>query len=141
MTWTESELAYFAGIIDGEGTIGARNRKNQQGKRYIDFYLSVANTDERLVLWIQQRFPASVDFRQQRDSDKHRPLYRWTAGTKVAEDYIRAVLPYLVVKKEQAELYLEIRSTVSKGQRLTEGVKQQREAMVVRLHELNRRGA
>jgi hypothetical protein len=140
MTWSETDLAYMAGIIDGEGTISARRRKNQQGARYVDFMLSVANTDERLIRWIHERFSGSIDFRQQRQSDIHKPLWRWTTSATNGELVIVAVRPYLVIKQAQADLYLELRETIGNGYMLTDEIKAKREELVTELHRLNKRG-
>ncbi len=40
MSWSEVDLAYAAGILDGEGTIGVRRRKNAQGREYVDSMVS-----------------------------------------------------------------------------------------------------
>lgn len=140
MSWTEADLAYMAGIVDGEGTIGARRRTNSKGRVYIDFSLSVANTDKRLIDWIQDRFPAGVDLREQRQSDRHKPLYRWTTNGRKGEEYITAIRPYLVIKAEQADTYVALRATIGGGEALSAEVLSEREILVSRLRDLNRRG-
>ncbi len=140
MAWSDIDLAYMAGIVDGEGTIGARRRTNAKGQAYVDFSISVANTDRRLIDWIQERFPGAVDLREQRQSHKHKPLYRWTVNGQKGATIISALRPYLVIKAEQADVYVALRATIGNGSALTDEVREYRESLVLRLRELNRRG-
>jgi hypothetical protein len=141
MTWTSEELAYMAGIIDGEGTIGARHRSNGKGRRYHDFMMSIASTDARLIDWIHERFGGSRDYRDQRDSVRHKPLYRVSWAGKQGAAIAEACLPYLVIKKEQALLYLELRALMgTRGARVTPENFAMRSDLVDQLHVLNKRG-
>ncbi len=62
-SWTEAELAYFAGILDGEGCLSLDNLKVRVSgghRLYHNPCLRVSNTDARLIAWIQARFPGRV---------------------------------------------------------------------------------
>lgn len=107
--WTDSELAYLAGIIDGEGCLSlnrsARNRFTTQ--------LYIGSTDPRLVHWLYPRFGGTVALRPSPLPLRHKPLWRWLIGGADLEALLTATLPYLVIKREQANLILEFRATLA----------------------------
>jgi hypothetical protein len=111
-SWTEAELAYFAGILDGEGCLSLDTLRPSRAKRvYHNPRLRVANTDEGLILWIQARFPGKVTPVKIRPSGR-KQQWMWDLFGPSVETILVAVLPYLVVKREQAELLIEYRRTM-----------------------------
>lgn len=143
-SWTDTELAYFAGFIDGEGSFVLHHRK---GSHVYSCQLQVGNTDARVLEWIQTRFGGSVNL-ERRNNPKHKLVYRWISEANSLSDVITALLPYLVVKKDQAELILAYRRTlpqVVKTHRSTydtpNHVKDERHRIHGKLAMLNRRGA
>jgi hypothetical protein len=126
--WSEAELAYMAGIVDGEGHIGVH-----RNGRHIASAFAVSNTDPRMMKWIQDRFGGTC-CKAKRDWRGNKDLYHWRCYGDLAERVIRAIYPYLVIKREQADIYFAFRQTVSKsrpkrGQHLKEGTKAVREAL------------
>src|SRR5881396_3370006 len=104
-SWTVAELAYFAGIIDGEGCLALHESVSQNGLPFHTASLRVANTNERMIAWIQARFPGKVDFRTQRNENA-KSMWQWALFGTSVETVLIAVLPYLVCKHEQAELLI-----------------------------------
>ncbi len=144
--WKKTDLAYFAGLIDGEGTIGFAGVGH-------DAYLcrfAMGNTNLRLLHWVQQRFGGTV-IRERRitpGSHRWKPIFRWVATAEDIEEILVAVLPYLVGKREQAELMLIYRDTLAppiSGHRsaevLSADVKLERHRIVSAMTSLNKRGA
>ena len=143
-SWTEAELAYFAGIIDGEGSFVLH--KHRSGYRFA-CQIQIGNTDVRLMEWIYNRFGGSVN-PERRSNLKHKPVYRWVCQADTLDILVGALLPYLVVKREQAEVILAYRRTlppVIRTRRSTNDVPEHVKAERMRLHSslavLNRRGA
>lgn len=140
MSWSEAELAYLAGIIDGEGTVSIGLRTNQQGNRYHTFILQVSSVDRPLTDWLCSTFGGSVGIHRQ-SRGNYRALHRWSVRSRQGEAILRAVLPYLLLKRPQAELVLRLRGTVCLGaNRLSDEVRAEREAIVAELRRLNWRG-
>jgi hypothetical protein len=108
--WTEAELAYFAGIIDGEGCISLCTSKKNVNNRY-GTQVFIGNTDERLIQWIHSRFGGTLGFRK-RLKPNQKDLWTVNFSGVTVEPILAAVLPYLVLKREQAALMLEFRKTV-----------------------------
>lgn len=101
--------AYLAGLIDGEGYIGLENHRGVGGAKYKPV-LKIAMTHKPIILWLQQSFGGSFVTRVRNGHPlypNHRDLHYWGIGGKNIEPVIRKVIPYLKVKRRQAEIVLE----------------------------------
>ncbi len=113
----ETVLAYTAGIIDGEGWIGicktyAKGRKTL-GKIYPHrmFQISVSNSIESMIDYLHINFGGVKTFGHR---PNRKPYYRWTITSRSAEDFLRMIYPYLVAKRDQAEISFRFRETFRK---------------------------
>ena len=95
-------LSYVAGIIDGEGTISMRHPKSCST---FQVYVSVSNTDARLMERLSQLFEGQV-YLFQRANPKHKPIFRWTLTGDAAYSFVELVRPFLLLKREQADKIL-----------------------------------
>lgn len=98
-------LEYLAGILDGEGSISigkARWRKNGREYRYCQVQLYVRMQNREPLDLFAQRFGGTVK------QNPHTYVLSWS--NRKAGDVLRALLPYLRVKKPQAVLALEFLS-------------------------------
>ena len=143
--WTVAELAYFAGIIDGEGclslTSGKRRPEGHAVTRSTQIY--VGNTDPRVIQWIHARFGGSIALRPSPHPERHKPLWRWLCSGANIEPVLRAVLPYLIIKREQATLILAYRQTMSmvgSNAFVTDETQKTQDDMIAQLRVLNKRG-
>lgn len=107
---TELQTAYLAGIVDGEGTISMTKERNLTGDRKLRFrvHLTVRNTSMDLVGWLVAFVGGQVNPTYPK-SNRHKTSYRVWWPEKSAELIVKAILPYLAVKKTQAELFLRYR--------------------------------
>ena len=92
------DKAYIAGIIDGEG--GFCINKFKTGYRP---YVSIANTDYRVIKYLQSHINGCVMKNKPRKFN-HKPVYRLFLNSTAVRQMMDKVLPYLIVKKEQAIL-------------------------------------
>jgi hypothetical protein len=100
----DAELAYIAGIIDGEGHIGMV--KTQDG---YDPVVSVANTSKELIDWIMNKVPTGALTTHQhlrKPNWKIGYVYTISSYADIVE-LLQKVLRYLIVKRRQAELMIE----------------------------------
>lgn len=104
---SEADLAYLAGMIDGEGciTIIKDAHKRATGPRY-RLRLYVTNISSPLMDWLSATFGGRVHSRK---ADSGKVVYHWCAADSAVETILRLALPYLKVKGEQARLALEFR--------------------------------
>ena len=107
---------YVAGILDGEGSIYVvRGQRSDgcSGERF-ELGIKISNTDFRLIKWLLHnfggRFQTDVSNRKGRgfSSLRAKLLYQWKlSGSKNKEKFLLGVIPYMIIKQEQAKLALE----------------------------------
>jgi len=130
---TEMDKAWSAGIVDGEGSIeihhrGSRRVKHRIGEKSEDYalLLGVGNTDERMPHRLGELFGGNVGKQDFDPGTGQLRMYYWRVYNKRAASVLRQILPYLITKREQAELALEFYDVrcqyVKSGQR-TDGAR------------------
>jgi len=98
------DLAYMAGFFDGEGCISLCERSKR--KRQLRVHISISNTNEWIIQWFKFNFGGSVTSeRKQLKNPNWRDTWRWniTSGAHSVR-FLKEILPYLRLKKPQAEL-------------------------------------
>ncbi len=110
-------LAYIAGLVDGEGTISIRRmarRKLVRG-RLVEEYgpvLSVAQKDRMILDWLRETFLCGGITRVSTahgmlSADGSTASY-WHVQYRQAVEIVRAIQPYLRIKRRQADLVLSL---------------------------------
>lgn len=104
-----TDLAYAAGVIDGEGCIVVRSDKPGQLPRVS---VVVSMNDFRVPTRLREIFGcgslALIDHARSKRV-RCRTSLRWQIRARDCERVLPAVLPFLISKREQAEKALEIR--------------------------------
>lgn len=95
---TPTELAYFAGFVDGEGCFGY----------YTTPRLAVVNTYLPVLKELQTAFGGTWSMRGNRSPTVHRTCYAWAVTGGNALRAVEELLPYLREKRAQAQLLLAI---------------------------------
>ena len=139
--WTSEILNYFAGILDGEGSIGiehlspCKNRK----KDYYVCRLTIINTSKILMDWLKENFKGTVDTRKQIEGRK--TCYRWHVFGSDLEEILTAVIPFLKIKDQQAQVVLQYRQTVGKtGWNVSDETLELRKSYWIECKKLNKLG-
>lgn len=115
LTMSDSERAYVAGIIDGEGYVGIlKARKDVHMRPRVD----VENTSELLIDYLAKTTGLAKKYKKMRKNSKpnHHQIWSWTVR-KFSEikSLCEAVLPFLVIKRRHTELLLELISLREKS--------------------------
>lgn len=100
----ETEKAYIAGFLDGEGTISMDSRGLNQKLIYIRPYIKVTSTNREVIEYISTIFERNMDVTKYREW-KTAFNVRITS-LKGVLNVLETILPYLKVKKRQAELLI-----------------------------------
>jgi len=138
-------LAYTAGIIDGEGHIGLSPRKQQNrdgGERSFGLRVDVGSTDEWLCQWLKMQYGGSVICVPPK-KPQHSPAWRWYISSKEALCFLELILPYLQLKRQQAEVGIAFQKEKRRnprGRRLRPMESALEEAQYILLRKLNRKG-
>ena len=109
---TETDLAYMAGIIDGEGCLNI-----SKTRKYRYCRLTIANTDKFLMKWLVDKFGAGAQNREHRRSTEERknrkPCYIFlVAAQNELHELLIRVEKYLVIKKVKARECIDYIETV-----------------------------
>ena len=135
------DLAYTAGIIDGEGCIHIRR---QWDKRYRGCYkytltVSVVSTDEWLPRGLQFAWGGSVSLNDRsKENPKWKRAYQWQIASKKALAFLISITPYLKLKKPQAEIGIGFQHRQKVGGRRTSEEQVLKDADRIRLTYLKR---
>jgi hypothetical protein len=107
---SELDIAYLAGLFDGEGCIMIRPCKGKKYKRGIVYQgkLSIRMVEREALLYFRNKTKVG-GFRTDVETDRLRPITTWELGPAAAEELLKILLPHLRVKKEQASMYLKYR--------------------------------
>lgn len=119
---TETEIAYLAGIIDGEGCffIGLFRTKATHDLLNYHTYIKISNTDQNLMKWIKEKANSTnnTQHRCTRISLKERDIYNAQIGGQTLDELLPKIYPYLIVKRKQCEVMMRMRSTFVYKRRL-----------------------
>lgn len=138
-------LAYLAGIIDGEGSIGITKvtPKRYTNPRYTA-RIMLANVNKEVMELFANTFGGTIS--EERVPNRQL-IYRWRkVGNPITKEVLTKLYPYLIIKKPQATAVLEFLNTVkATGFQRNQGVPieelQRREDFYLKLKELNTVGA
>lgn len=138
----QTELAYIAASVDGEGSISCKLRRDRRRPWLFDIRLTITNTDKTWLLWHKERIGGSVNKtgRKQKGSKQGWKLQVDGIQTKKV---IRKLLPYLIIKKPQALLALEYEPMPHSEYRaggMSRFRREERKLMYRKMKKLNRRG-
>lgn len=114
---TVADLAWAAGILDGEGSIFVMKQGRQDRERDTNYILrvSVQSTDPYMAKEMASIFPDGAVFSQQVDKRPNNSnTLKWQVSGRKAANVLKELLPFLRVKKEQALLAINFQSTTKK---------------------------
>lgn len=134
---TETDKAYTAGIMDGEGCI--RLQKNY------GLDVSVGNTDLDLLMWLKEHWGGKIHPNRWHSPTRNaKPFYHWRICGGDAFPMLRAILPYMVVKHNRAQKALELEAVYGLKNNYLPGFNEscrvKRQEVRDALQKMNRRG-
>src|SRR6516165_10827668 len=108
LTANPYEMGYFAGLLDGEGSISlVRSHAKRTRGRYVYPLVRIANTDPAVMTWLTTKIGMGVRSHQQRhDGRKDVMHFAWACGDAIA--ILRWIAPLLIIKRDRAELVLDL---------------------------------
>jgi hypothetical protein len=143
---TTEQLAYLAGIIDGEGCFFVGKYKTSQAYgsgAHFHSLIRVTSCDEILIKWLETIFGGSRDSRYRWTSKKAfcRPVFTWQASGEMLDYICPQIHKYLVIKKKHCEIMMEIRKTYANigSKRLPQDIIEKRTIIMIELRKLNSR--
>ena len=137
--------AYCAGLFDGEGCVYILNKhaKSRKGKRYRNHAVKceVSSTNPNPLLFLRKHYEGHIN--PQKRQDRKKQQWRWMVSSRKAEEFLKSIQPFLIIKAPEVELALEFCSTCLKRdggymQKLTNEEVQIRESYKQRLSDLKK---
>ena len=110
---TETEIAYLAGLIDGEGSIYYRKTKQRRNTRpgkpihnVTVIRLEIAMTDKETVEWCHTTFKCG-SFGERKVKPGMKRQWRWRVSHRDALEIALAVWPYMKNKLHKIEQIID----------------------------------
>lgn len=115
MPWSPVDLAYLAGLFDGEGSVEARYNSRKNRAPDWTARIHVYNTDGHMIEWLAATFAGRVTtIRKEHCTAARRDVYRWSLSAQSGRPLLTALLPYLRVKNSQVEMLLALLDLMGK---------------------------
>lgn len=110
-TMVDTESAYLAGLIDGEGSIIAVKR-NKKGR--ITWRLQVSSTTPILLDWCVEKTGVGKIIKRVSRNPLHADSQWWQCYSWNAKKILEQTLPYMVLKKDKAVKMIAELSAIEK---------------------------
>jgi hypothetical protein len=137
--WTDTQLAYLAGIIDGEGSVYIQRRMDNGTWCYWPRF-QITNTNRSLMDWIHKTFGGLI---YDKPRKHHNPLWKmqieWFTKISLMDQLLPLLHPFLINKKQHVEVMIEFRKTFIKkaNKKLSPEVQAFREECMSKIRHLN----
>ena len=147
--------SYLAGLFDGEGTVCISTSYNRNNTTIFQMNVKIANTKIELMQWLVSNFGGmySVSNAKNYANKRYSTQYSWMPkGKNNRIEILKKMLPYLVIKKQQALIVLDFESVYEGRNGCQPGLKlttdnpvyikahKKRQELRDQLVELNRKG-
>lgn len=143
----ETEAAYWAGFIDGEGCISIYKHFNKDGFHKSPSYriqVGVATTNEEIMNKLSKFAGHGKITRRIFKRENQRDAFYWACRGDLAMIFLKKILPYLKLKVEQAKLCIEFQDNknspnINGGvlKPLTQDELKYREDMMIKIRDVN----
>lgn len=144
-TLSDLDAAYIAGIVDGEGCVTLSKLTDatmRDGHSYRPCVM-ISNTNRVLMQYLTAIVGVGRVNKRKPSSPNSKISYVWVCWSKQATSLLYQLLPFLVLKKKQAELLLDFqrKSSQNFGMRgLPPNIRRYQEKACHQMRRLNKRG-
>lgn len=141
------DMAYAAGIIDGEGCIYLDKHQDKRSNRSMGYVLrvKVAMTDFDVPFWLEKLFGGWVGFNNFDNDPSRRPQAIWGMASTQAIEFLEIIEPYIKIKLPQTYIAYRFGETISKKlgrkKKLSTETLKAREGLYQKMRNANQRRA
>ena len=148
MKLTEIEIAYLAGLFDGEGTFTISKMKSIKYPEYYFAEIFLTNSSLPIMRWLSSKIDGKICITRYANTDKNwKDVYKFNIHAKDKMDFVTSLLPYLRIKLSQAQIVLELLNlhAAQKASKrgsggLSDAEKDQRRELALAIRAYNKRG-
>ena len=109
-----NDIAYIAGLFDGEGCVTCKQRKVKRGDRggkvYNQWYIrcEISMTDKEVISWVHETlgFGWSKE-KKYNNKPKYKKQWRWSCGYRHALVFAKLLWPYAQTKLHKLEQIID----------------------------------
>lgn len=111
----EVRVAYYAGLFDGEGCVFVKRKRDRGAEHWwsLQVEASINLIDPTSLIQLHKDFGGQFRRDQKIRVIGRRHLYTWKVVSCDVVPFLRALLPYSVMKREQIELALQLQARIS----------------------------
>ena len=110
-----NDIAYIAGLFDGEGCVTCKKkptkRPDRGGKIYNQWYIrcEISMTDKEVIGWLHETlgFGWSAEKRYSKRPKNYKRQWRWCCGYRDALTFAKLIWPYAQVKLHKIEQIID----------------------------------
>ena len=106
------DLAYIAGLFDGEGHISIvkmpPSLKWRTKSSHYRLDIGITNTNQDIIYWVNGIFNGRICKRTR--SEKWHTCWEWRRSNNGAQEFLEVILPFLKIKRSQAEIVLRFQN-------------------------------
>ena len=106
-----TDLAYMAGFFDGEGSVGIYVKSYAKNQYYMKCSLTQAG--EFLPNLMKFHFGGRT-YSAGRREIRYKDQWEWKIYGHQAKEFLKAIVPYLKIKRAEAELAIEFQGSMSR---------------------------
>lgn len=130
---------YIAGYIDGEGWFRIQKQNKNKNPNY-HLIIGCSGTENTVLELIKKQYGGSVHKREKRYGWK--PEYTYLTSCRQAEKLLNDIYPFLVLKKDRAEVCFELYKRIPLGKKTVLNYEELsiREFLYLKIKKLNLRG-
>jgi len=110
-----SDLAYCAGVFDGEGCVTLTRDKELTYR----LRLKITSTEYSVLAWIQEHFGGTINL-SRKETDNNKESWDWYCKTEDQVVFLFGILPYTIIKRAQIIEALNYHFEKQNGGKLTE---------------------
>lgn len=140
-----AELAYTAGLVDGEGCVHLCKHGKAGGTSarigQVTLHVTVRNTSEPMIRFLQTRWGGSVSAFAEKPDLNRKAQWAWVLTANNALTFLDDIYEYLIVKHRQAQLARRFQRYVQRtGRARTPRVAILQDKFFLEMRRLNWRG-
>jgi len=137
---TDVQSAYLAGFFDGEGTLGVykvSDPRRKTGGFYYRVNMKIVNTHKGVIFGLCEKYGGSTVVYHPRQGQAQ-TAYTWSVNKADLQlEILLDIFPYLIVKKEQAEIVIEFLRVMKETRWQGQGGKQRTGLAIQKYERLN----
>ncbi len=112
----EDDLAYIAGLFDGDGSVciskGVSGSQGNKHRRSYGVNTRIGSTNLDVIKYCISKLGGWLIQPRRVQGATHQQMYYWGLSSRKAATMLRAILPFLKIKRNQAQLAIEFQEAI-----------------------------